>query len=92
MALLVREGLTYRDRPDLGTFNGGVFESVFVEIVRGGGRRNDIVGAVYRPPGGDLRASQKTPSLLYKAYNRPSGSPTHTMNYDHTPGLISITL
>ena len=25
-----------------------------MEIVRGGGRRNDIVGAVYRPPGGDM--------------------------------------
>ena len=54
VALLVRDGLTYRGRPDLGTFHEGVFESVFVEIVRGGGRRNDIVGAVYRPPGGDL--------------------------------------
>ena len=54
MALLVRDGLTYRERPDLGTFTEGVFESVFVEIVRGGGRRNDIVGVIYRPPGGEL--------------------------------------
>ena len=54
VALLVRDGLTYRERPDLGTFTEGVFESVFVEIVRGGGRRNDIVGVVYRPPGGDV--------------------------------------
>ena len=54
MALLLRDGLTYRERPDLGTFNEGVFESVFVEIVRGGGRRNDIVGSIYRPPGGDM--------------------------------------
>ena len=52
MALLVREGLTYRARPDLGTFDEGKFESVFVEIVRGGGRRNDVVGVIYRPPGG----------------------------------------
>ena len=42
VALLVRDGLTYRGRPDLGTFNEGVFESSFIEIVRGGGRRNDI--------------------------------------------------
>ena len=54
VAVLLRDGLTYRERPDLGTFDEGVFESVFVEIVRGGGRRNDIVGVVYRPPGGDL--------------------------------------
>ena len=33
MALLVRDGLIYRERPDLGTFIEGVFESVFVEIV-----------------------------------------------------------
>ena len=56
--MLVRDGLTYRGRPDLGTFNEGVFESVFVEIVRGGGRRNDIVGVVYRPPRGGLKGVQ----------------------------------
>ena len=36
VALMIRDGLTYRERPDLGTFDEGVFESVFVEIVRGG--------------------------------------------------------
>ena len=54
MALLLREGLTYRERPDLGVFEEGVFESVFVEVIRGGGRRNDVVGVVYRPPGGEM--------------------------------------
>ena len=54
VALLVRDGLTYRERPDLGVFTEGEFESLFIEIVRGGGRRNDIVGVVYRPPGGEL--------------------------------------
>ena len=54
VALLIRDGLTYRERPDLGTFDEGVFESVFVEIIRGRGRRNDVVGVVYRPPGGQL--------------------------------------
>ena len=39
----------------MGTFDEDVFESVFVEIERSGGLRNDIVGAVYRPPRGDLR-------------------------------------
>ena len=55
VALLVRDGLTYRERPDLGTFEEGVFESVFIEIIRGGGRRNDVVGVIYRPPGGGAR-------------------------------------
>ena len=51
VALLLRDGLTYRERTDLGKFEEGVFESVFVEIVWGGGRRNNIVGVVYRLPG-----------------------------------------
>ena len=51
---MIRDGLTYRVRPDLGTFHEGAFESIFVEIVRGGGRRNDIVGAIYRPPRGEI--------------------------------------
>ena len=54
VALVLRDRLTYRERPNLGTFTEGVFESLFVEIVRGGGRRNDVVGVVYRPPGGEL--------------------------------------
>ena len=54
VALIIRDGLTYRERPDLGTFEEGVFESVFVEIIRGGGRRNDVVGAIYRPSGGNV--------------------------------------
>ena len=54
VALLIREGLTYRERPDLGTFTEGEFESLFIEVVRGGGRRNDVVGVVYRPPGGSV--------------------------------------
>ena len=55
VALLVRDGLTYRERPDLGTFTEGEFESLFIEIVRGGTSRNDIVGVVYRPPGGGVQ-------------------------------------
>ena len=55
VALLIRDGHTYRARPDLGTFDEDVFESVFVEIERSGGLRNDIVGTVHRPPRGDLR-------------------------------------
>ena len=54
VALLIRDGLTYRERPDLGIFEEGLFESVFVEIIRGGGRRNDVIGVVYRPPQGEI--------------------------------------
>ena len=32
MALLIREGLTYKEQPDLEIFGEGLFESVFVEI------------------------------------------------------------
>ena len=32
VVLLVREGLTYKEQPDLGIFEEGLFESVFVEI------------------------------------------------------------
>ena len=36
VALFIKEGLTYKTRPDLGIFEEGEFESVFVEIARGG--------------------------------------------------------
>ena len=47
VALLVRDGLTYRERPDLGTFDEGQFESIFVEIVRGGGRSGGCLQATW---------------------------------------------
>ena len=42
-------GLTYKERSDLGVFEEGLFRRD-----RGGGHRNDVVGVVYRPPGGDM--------------------------------------
>jgi hypothetical protein len=51
VAVFVRDGLTYKMRPDLVFFDEGKFESVFIEIIRGKGHRNDVVGVVYRPPG-----------------------------------------
>ena len=53
VAVLIKADQTYRERPDLGTFKEGLFESVFIELVREG-RKNDIIGVVYRPPGGNL--------------------------------------
>ena len=46
MAIFVRDGLTYRERPDLGVFLEGTLESVVIEIVRGGGK-NDLVAVMY---------------------------------------------
>ena len=54
VALLVREGITYRERPELSVFIEGVLESVFIEIVRTGEGKRKIVGVIYRPPGGNL--------------------------------------
>ena len=49
-----KDGLMYREQPDLGMFTKGVFESVFFEIIKGRGQRNDIIEVVYRPPGAGL--------------------------------------
>ena len=54
VALLIKEGLIFRERADLGSFKEGIIESVFVEIIRGNNRRNEVIGTVYRPPGGDM--------------------------------------
>ena len=54
VALLIKEGITYRERQDLGTFKEGTFESAFIELVRPGVEKNDVIGIVYRPPGSDI--------------------------------------
>ena len=46
VALLVREGLTNKEQPDLGIFEEGLFESVFVEKIRGGGCGNNVIGLI----------------------------------------------
>jgi hypothetical protein len=45
VVLFIKEGLRYKTQPNLEIFEKGKFESVFIEIDRGGGFRNDIVGA-----------------------------------------------
>ena len=52
VALLIKDGLVFRERPDIAVFEEGKFESIFVEIIREGGRKNEVIGVVYRPPGG----------------------------------------
>ena len=54
VALLIREGLVYRERSDLNVFLEGDVESLFIEIVREGGKKNVVVGVVYRPPSGNI--------------------------------------
>ena len=57
----------------MGVFREGIFESVFVELVRKDGRKNDLVGVVYRPPGGDLRQfNEDMLKVLETAKNRES--------------------
>ena len=70
VAVLIRDDLTYRERPDLSIFMEGVLESTFIEIVRSGTRRNEVVGVVYRPPGGDVsQFNEQLSKVLEKTKN-----------------------
>ena len=51
VVLFIRDGLICQERPDLGMFTERVFESVCIEIIKGRGKRNDIIGVIYKPPG-----------------------------------------
>ena len=73
VALLVRDGIIYRERPDLSTFVEGVFESVFIEVIKGGVNKNEVVGAVYRPPGGDLSCFNQEIKGIMNRIGRMSG-------------------
>ena len=67
VAILLKDGLTYRERTDISVFSEGVFESVFIELIRPGEGRNEIVGVVYRPPGGSINEfNDEIASLLPK--------------------------
>ena len=55
VALLIKEGLVYKERPDLNIFKEGIIETVFAELVGTGSQKNDIVGIIYRPPNADLK-------------------------------------
>ena len=43
----------------MGCFKEGIIESVFAEIIRGNNRKNEVIGTVYRPPGGDMNEFNK---------------------------------
>ena len=82
VALLLRDGLVYRERPDLGSFIEGVFESVFAEIVNGAGKRNEVVGAVYRPPAGEFDRFSQELSRVTKAIGQLDGYIMGDFNVD----------
>ena len=65
VAFLVRDGLTYRERTDLNVFKEGIIESLFIEIIRGEGKRNEILGVAYRPPGGDIHVYSEEMTRLF---------------------------
>ena len=73
VALLVREGIVFRERPDLSTFVEGVFESVFIEVIKGGADKNEVVGVVYRPPAGDLSYFNQEISGILSKIGRTNG-------------------
>ena len=70
VAVLIREDLTYRERPDLAIFKEGIIESTFIEIVRSGSNKNDVVEVIYRPPAGDVcQFNEELGKILEKTKN-----------------------
>ena len=82
VALLIRDGLVFKERPDLSTFTEGVFESVFIEILRGRGSKNQVVGAVYRPPGSDISCFTQEIARLTGLIGRAEGYIMGDFNVD----------
>ena len=82
VALLVRDGLIFKERPDLSTFTEGVFESVFIEILRGRGLKNQVVGAVYRPPGSDISCFSQEIARIMGLIGRMEGYIMGDFNVD----------
>ena len=69
VAVMIKVDQTYRERPDLAIFKEGLIESVFIELVREG-RKNDVIGVVYRPPGGNLvEFNKEMANILNKTKN-----------------------
>jgi hypothetical protein len=79
VAVFVREVLTYNTRPDLGVFDEGKFELVFIEIVRGRGCRNDIVGVIYRPPGASPEEFTETCEIMAQVLTKLTGVTGYVM-------------
>ena len=65
VAVLLKEGMRYLERPDIDIFNE-VIESVFVEIDKDALKcnANVLVGVVYRPPGTDMNLFNEQMGLL----------------------------
>ena len=53
VSILLKEGISYKRRPELDIFQEGKTESVFVEILSKNGKKL-VVGSMYRPPNTDI--------------------------------------
>ena len=53
VSILIKDGISYKRRPDLDIFQEGETESIFIEIVSKSGK-NMVIGSMYRPPNTDI--------------------------------------
>ena len=86
VALFVKDGRTFRERPDLSVFREGIFESLFVELVKNEGCKNEVVGIVYRPPGANLEAFSEE---LVKVLELTKGTNSYIMG-DFNMDLLKL--
>ena len=101
VALLLREGLVFKERSDLNVFLEGDVESLFIELIREGGKKNAIVGVVYRPPSGNVAAFKEQMGQVLSKIGRKEAyimgdfnidllkSHTHQQSSDFLEGFYS---
>ena len=90
VSILIRNGISHQRRLDLGVFEGGLTESVFVEI-RSKNGRHIILGSMYKPPKFDITQFSTNLSHIVNNTRRTQGKhpPELILGMDHNMNLLN---
>ena len=89
VSILLKEGISYKRRPDLDIFQEGETESVFVEILSKNGKKL-VIGSMYRPRNTDIMQFSSNIANIISQARKTNGKcqPELIISMDHSIDLL----
>ena len=89
VSILIKDGISYKRRPELDIFQEGRTESIFIEILSKSGK-NMVIGSMYRPLNTDITQFSNNIATITSLARKTKGksSPEIIIGMDHNIDLL----
>ena len=91
VSILLKDGISYKRRPDLDIFQEGETESVFIEVMSKSGKKL-VIGSMYRPPNTDITQFSNNIATITSLARKTNGKcpPEIIIGMDHNIDLLKV--